>query len=158
MGVERVSVAEALSHAETLEISYHFPTRVLLPALESMESKRHTGYWSYLTNVYIQNNWSTALKLLEKTARTQIVLSPETPWTLYNYIYLEDNTAYGTKYCRDNGAQNKNQKTPKTWNTVRYSVSSKQKPRTIPSRNCNNCIRASFVQLVAKVSERHRKC
>ena len=27
-------------------------------------------------------------------ARTQIVLSPETPWTLYNNSYLEDNTAY----------------------------------------------------------------
>ena len=41
MGVKSVSVAEALSHADTLEISCHSPTRVLLPALESMESKRH---------------------------------------------------------------------------------------------------------------------
>ena len=40
MGVESVSVAAALSHADTLEISCHSPTRVLLPALESMESKR----------------------------------------------------------------------------------------------------------------------
>ena len=46
-------------------------------------------------------------------ARTQIILSPETPWTLYNYMYLEDNTSYGTKYWWDNGAQNKNQKTPR---------------------------------------------
>ena len=89
MGVESVSVAEALVHAGTLEISCHYPTRVLLPALESMESKRHTSYRSYSTNVY-------------------------------NNIYLEDNTAYGTKYWWDNGAQNKNQKTPKTWNTVRF--------------------------------------
>ena len=51
-----VSVAEALSHAHTLEISCHSPTRVLLPALESMESKRHTRYRSYSTNVYIQNH------------------------------------------------------------------------------------------------------
>ena len=72
---------------------------VLLPTLASMESKRHTSYRSYSTNVYIQNHWSTALKLLGKTARTQIILSPETPWTLYNDIYLEDNTAYGAKYC-----------------------------------------------------------
>ena len=35
---------------------------------------------------------------------------------------------------------NKNQKSPKTRNTVRYSVSNKQKPSTIPSRECNNCI------------------
>ena len=28
------------------------------------------------------------------------------------------------------GAQNKNQKTPKTWNTLRYSISNKQKPKT----------------------------
>ena len=128
-------------------------TRVLLPALETMESKRHTSYRSYSTNVYIQNHWSTALKLLGKTAWTQIALSPETPWTLYNYIYLEDNTAYGAKFWWHNGAHNKNQKTPKTWNTVRYSVSNKQKPSTI---KCNNCNWASVVQLVAKISERHR--
>ena len=46
MGVESVSVARALSYADTLEI-YHSPTRVLLPALESMESKRNTSYRSY---------------------------------------------------------------------------------------------------------------
>ena len=96
--VESVSVAGALSHADTLEISCLSPTRVLLPALESMESNRHTSYRSYSTNVYIQDHWSTALKLLGKTAQTQIVLSPETPWTLYNYIYFQDNTAYGAKY------------------------------------------------------------
>ena len=135
MGVESVSVAVALSHADTLEITCHSPTRGLLPALESMESKRHTSYRSYSTNVYIQNHWSTALiKLLGKTTRTQIVLSPETQWTLYNYIYLEDNTAYGAKYWWHNGAHNKNQKTSETWNTVRY----KQKPSTILSRECNN--------------------
>ena len=54
---------------------------------------------------------------------------------LCNYIYFEDNTAYGTKYWWDNGAQNKNQKTPKTWNTVHYSVSNKQKPTTILQEN-----------------------
>ena len=110
MSVESVSVAEALSHADTLEISCHSPTRVLLPALESMESKRHTSHQSYSTNVYIRNHWSTALKLLVKTARTQIVLCPETPWTLYNYIYLEDNAAYCVKYWWHNWAHNKNQK------------------------------------------------
>ena len=33
---------------------------------------------------------------------------------------------------------------------MRYSVSNNQKPSTIPSRECNNCIWASVVQLVAK--------
>ena len=42
--------------------------------------------------------------------------------------------------------------------TLRYSVSNNQKPSTIPSRKCINCIGASFVQFVAKISERHRKC
>ena len=46
----------------------------------------------------------------------------------------------------------------KTWNTVRYSVFNKQKSSTIISRECNNCIWASVGQLVAKLSERHRKC
>ena len=39
------------------------------------------------------------------------------PWMLYNYIYLEDNTAYCAKYGWYKGTQNKNQKTSKTWNT-----------------------------------------
>ena len=56
MGVESVSVTEALSHADTLEISCHSPTRVLLPALESIESKGHTSERSNSTNVYIQNH------------------------------------------------------------------------------------------------------
>ena len=56
MGTESVLVAAALSHADTLEISCYFPTRVLLSALESMESKRHTRYRSYSTNVYLQNH------------------------------------------------------------------------------------------------------
>ena len=33
----------------------------------------------------------------------------------------------------------KKQKTSKTWSIVRYSVSNKHKPSTIPSRECNNC-------------------
>ena len=66
MRVESVSVAAALSHADTLEISCHSPTRVLLLALESMESKRHTSYRSYLTNVYIQNHRNTASVILQK--------------------------------------------------------------------------------------------
>ena len=113
MGVGSVSVAEALSHAGALEISCHSPTRVLLPALESMESKRHTSYRSYSTNVYIQNHLSAALKLLAKTVHTQIAFSPETQWTLYNYIYLEDNTVYGAKSWWHNGAQIKNRKHPR---------------------------------------------
>ena len=56
MGVESVSVGEALSHADTLEISCHSRTRVLLLALESMESQKHTTYGSYSTNVYKQNH------------------------------------------------------------------------------------------------------
>ena len=58
MGVESVSVGVALSHADTLEISCHFPTRVLLPALESEAIQRtftykiteaqHLNYWERL--------------------------------------------------------------------------------------------------------------
>ena len=38
MGIESVSVAGALSHAETLEISCHSPTRVLLPSQNCTQS------------------------------------------------------------------------------------------------------------------------
>ena len=41
MGVESASVVEALSHADTLQISCHSSTRTLLPALETMKGKRH---------------------------------------------------------------------------------------------------------------------
>ena len=73
---ESFSVARALSHVDTLEISRH----------------SHTIYIEYCCQLW------NPLKLLGKTARTQIILSPETPRTLYNYIYLEDNTTYGAKY------------------------------------------------------------
>ena len=66
MSVENASVAEALSHADTLKIPCHSPTRVLLPALESMVSKRHTSYRSCSTNVYIQNHQSTAINYSER--------------------------------------------------------------------------------------------
>ena len=156
LGAESVSVADALSHADTLEISCHFPTRVLLPALESMESKRHTSYRSYstftykITEVQHLNYWERLreLKLYSLQRRRE----------RYIIIHIWKITAYGAIYWWHNWAHNKNQKTSKAWNTVRYSVSNKQKPSTISSRGCNNCIWASVVQLVAKISERHRKC
>ena len=40
----------------TLEIPCNYPNIVLLPVLESMESKRNTSHRSYSTNVYIQNH------------------------------------------------------------------------------------------------------
>ena len=39
MGVESVTVAVVLSHADTLEISCHSPTSVLLPAWNPLKSK-----------------------------------------------------------------------------------------------------------------------
>ena len=98
MGVESVSVAAALSHADTLEISCHSPTRVLLPALESMESRRPTIYriaiqrtfTIKITEVQHLNYWKRLheLKLYSLQRRRE----------QYNYIYLEDNIAYGAKY------------------------------------------------------------
>ena len=91
--------------------------------------------------IYIQNHRSIALKLLGRTARTHAILFPETPRERYIVIYyLEDNTGYGAKYLWYNGTLNKNQKTSKTWNTVCYSVSNKEKPSTIPSRKCTYSI------------------
>ena len=44
MGVESVSVKVAFSHSDALEVTCHSLIRVLVPALESMEDKRHTRY------------------------------------------------------------------------------------------------------------------
>ena len=158
MGVESVSVVAALSHTDTLEI-YNFPTIALLPALESIERKdiqaieslqqtftyniagvQHLNYWDRLHELKLYS--------LQRCRERYIFMD----------LYLEDNTAYGAKYCWYNVTQNRTLKTSKTWNSVRYSVSNKQKPSTIPPRKCNNCIWASAVQLVVKISERHRKC
>ena len=57
--------------------------------IQAIEAIQRTFTYK-ITEVQHLNYW--------ETARTQIVLSPETPRTLYNYIYLEDNTAYGAKY------------------------------------------------------------
>ena len=70
--VLRVFQSRKRSLMLTLEISCHCPTIVLLPALESMESKRHTSYRSYSTNIYSNeqhlNYWERlhALKLYSR--------------------------------------------------------------------------------------------
>ena len=71
---------------------------VLLPALESIEDKRMQAMEVIQRTFTCKiTEASTALKLLGKTARTQIMLSPETRERYIN-TYLEDNTANGAKY------------------------------------------------------------
>ena len=79
MGVESVSVAEALSHADTLEITRHSPTRVLLPALESMKSKSIQAIEAIQQTFTYKITEVQHLNYLERLHRTQIVLSPEMP-------------------------------------------------------------------------------
>ena len=90
-----------------------------------MKFRQNPPSFIFFTSIYVINsllnsawfrNYDIKRKQVGKTARTQIILSPETPWTLYNYIYVysEDNTEYGAKYRRYNGTQNKNQKPIKT--------------------------------------------
>ena len=62
--VLRVFQSRKRSHMPLLKISCHSPTRVLLPALENMESKGHTSYRSYqrtftirITEVQHLNYW-----------------------------------------------------------------------------------------------------
>ena len=77
MGVESVVIADALFHADILEISCHSPTRVLLSALDSMEAKDKQAIeaiqrtFTYkITEVQHLNYWERQL---------QIILPPETP-------------------------------------------------------------------------------
>ena len=65
--VLRVFVSGVLSHADTLEISCHFPTRVLLPALKSMdiqaiEAIQRTVTYK-ITEVQHLNYWETLHEL-----------------------------------------------------------------------------------------------
>ena len=48
--------------------------------------------------------------------------------SLFKWSTFGFNTAFGAKCWWHNGAHNKNQKTSKTWNTVRYSVSNNRNP------------------------------
>ena len=76
MGVESVPVADALFHADTLEVYYHFLIGVPVPAMGFMITKD------------IQSIETIQRTLTYKIAEVQ----RETPWTLYNYVDLEDNT------------------------------------------------------------------
>ena len=159
MGAESVSVAEALSHADTLEISCHSRTRVLLSALESMENKRHTSYMEAIQRTFTYkisevqhiNYWERLheLKLysLHRRRERYIIIYI---WKISQHMVTNIDGTMGHKI--------KTKKTSKTWNTVCYSVPDKQTPSAIPSSKRNNCIWASVVQLVAKISERHWNC
>ena len=70
MGVESVSVAAALSHADTLEISCHSNTRVLLPALESMGAKDIQAIEAIKRPFTYKITEVQHIKLLGKTAGT----------------------------------------------------------------------------------------
>ena len=80
MGVESVSVAEAVSRAGTLKISCHSPTRVLLPALESTGGKNIEAIDAIQRTFAYKITEVQHLHYIQgKAARTQIILSPETP-------------------------------------------------------------------------------
>ena len=81
MGVKSVSV----THADILEISCHSLTRVLLPAPESMESKRYTSYRSYSTNVYVQITEVQLLNYYERRHNSNYTLSRDAVNDIYNY-------------------------------------------------------------------------
>ena len=98
------------------------PTRVLLPTLESMESKRYTSYGSYSTNVYIENTEVQHLHYWERLRELKLY-SLQSRSERYIIIYIWKITQHDAKYWCHDVAQNKNQKTPKTWSTVHYSVS-----------------------------------
>ena len=113
MGVESVSVVEVLSHADILEISCHSPTRTLQKTYKlSKDMKQKTYKLSKLFHESLHTkSLKYSLKLLGKTARTQIILSPETPWTFY--IYLEYNTTYGANIDGTMGHKMKTRKHPR---------------------------------------------
>ena len=59
MGFQSAPVLEVLSHADTIEVSYHFYIRVLYSCQlwNSLKVKAiSTSYQSYSTKAYIQNN------------------------------------------------------------------------------------------------------
>ena len=100
MGVESVSVTEALSHGDTLEISCHSPTRVLLPALESMESKRYIQAIKAILRTFTYKITEVQhLNYLERPNELKLYsLQRLHERYLIIIIYLEDNTAYGAKF------------------------------------------------------------
>ena len=90
MGVESVPVAEALSHADILKIACRpliivycgkrYATDMLKICKRYAKDMQKIcyGYRSDSTNICKENHRSEALKLLGKTAQTQMILSPET--------------------------------------------------------------------------------
>ena len=90
--------------------------------------------------IYIQNHCNTALKLLGKTARTQIILSPETPWMLYNYADFADNKAFAKNSNGTMGHKIETRKHQRLIAAVCYSVPNKQKPSIIPLKMQQLCL------------------
>ena len=128
-------------------------------ASSGIHAKQKTYKLSMLfTNIYIQNYWRTAIKLLPGRLHELELFSLQRHRECYINIIIYISKITQHMVPNIDGTQNKNQKAYKTWNTVCYSVPDKQKPGTIPSKKYNSCIWASVVQLVAKISERHRKC
>ena len=92
MGVESVSVAAALSHADTLEISCYTPTRVLLPLSSGIHGKYNTCAYkiSKLCEAQHVNYWERLHELkLYSHQRLR-----ERNIYIYIYIYLEDNSIW----------------------------------------------------------------
>ena len=151
-----VSVAGALSHADTPEIFRHSPTRVLLPALESMESKRHklsmlfneclhTKSLRYSTSI-TGKDYKLKLYSLHRRRERYII---SYIWKITQHMVPNINGTMGHKI--------KTRKHPRhgTHSVIQYIQHIETQYNSF--KKCNNSIFASFVQFDAKISERHRK-
>ena len=131
--------------------------RVLLSALISKENNRHTSYRSYSTNIYMQNPWSTALKLLGKTVHELKLNSLQRRCERYIIIYIWKITQHmvpnndGTM-----GHKIKTRKDPRHGTQCVTQYPTNRNPAQ-SLKKMQNCIWASVAQLVAKISQRHRK-
>ena len=135
MGVESVSVAEALSHAGTLEISCHSPTEYCCQLwnpwkakdIQAIEAIQRTFTYKMTERYIIIYIWKITQPMV-----------PNIDGTMGHKIKTRKHPRHGT-LC-----------------VIQYPTN--RNPAQSPSRKCNTCIWASVVQLVAKISQRHRKC
>ena len=160
MGVESVSVARALTHAYTFKISCHSPILAYccqlwnpwkakdIQTIEAIQRSLHTKSLKYSTslNYWVRLHELKLYSIQRRRERYIIIyiwkitqhMVPNIDGTIGHPIKTRKHQRHGTQ-C-----------------VIQYPTNTNR--AQFHSGKCNNCVWASIVQLVAKISERHRKC
>ena len=156
MGVESVPVAEALSHVDTLEISRHSLLEYSCQLWNPWKAKDIQAIEA-IQRMFTYKITEVHFNYLERLRDLKLFSLQHVVNVIFIYIWKI------TQQMEPNidGVMLHTIETRKHLRHGTHAVLNRQKPSTIPSSRCYIIVFAwaSVVQLVvAKISERHRKC